>query len=57
MRLVLKVISGLALVAVIAPSAMFLAGRMELATLKLVMLIATVVWFIATPCWMGRTSS
>lgn len=57
MRLILKVISWMALVAVIAPSVMFLSGRMDLPTLKLVMLIATVVWFIATPCWMGRTSS
>ena len=35
-----------------APSVMFLAGRMELDRVKLVMLVATVVWFVATPLWM-----
>jgi hypothetical protein len=57
MQLILKVISWMALAAVIVPSVLFLSGRMDLPTLKLVMLIATVVWFVATPCWMGRTSS
>lgn len=57
MRLVLKMISWVALAAVIAPSVMFLSGRMDLPTLKLVMLISTVVWFVTTPFWMDRAST
>jgi len=29
-------------------------GKMELDSLKKVMLVATVVWFVATSMWMGQ---
>ena len=47
MILVAKVISWMSLVAVIAPAILFMAGRMELEQVKLIMLISTVTWFAA----------
>ena len=50
MRSILKIVSVLALIALILPSILFLAGRMELDRVKWLMLIATIVWFVtATP--------
>ena len=47
MVLVVKVISWISLVAIIAPAILFMAGRMELEQVKLIMLISTITWFIA----------
>ncbi len=47
MILVAKVISWMSLVAVMAPAILFMAGRMELEQVKLIMLISTVTWFVA----------
>jgi len=50
MRLALKIVSVLSLIALILPSILFLAGRMELDRVKWFMLLATIVWFAtATP--------
>jgi branched-subunit amino acid transport protein len=50
MRLALKIVSVLSLIALILPSILFLAGRMDLDKVKWYMLIATIVWFVtATP--------
>lgn len=50
MRLILKIVSLLSLIALIVPSVLFLAGRMELDRVKWFMLLATIVWFVtATP--------
>jgi len=50
MRLALKIVSVLSLIALILPSILFLAGRMELDRVKFFMLLATIVWFVtATP--------
>jgi hypothetical protein len=38
----------------IVPSALYLAGRIDLAQSKWALLVATFVWFVATPLWMGR---
>ena len=47
---ILLIVSLLSLVALMLPSILFLAGRMELPTAKWIMLIATIVWFAtATP--------
>ena len=54
MRLILQIISWLSLAATILPSILFLAGRIDLDQSKLWLLAATIVWFIATPLWMGR---
>ncbi len=50
MRPILRIVSLLSLIALILPSILFLAGRMELDTVKTYMLVATIVWFVtATP--------
>ena len=47
-----QIVSWVSLVVLLVPSILFLAGRMELDRVKLVMLVATVIWFVATPFWM-----
>ena len=47
MHNLLKIISLLTLVAVILPSILFLAGRVELETVEWLMLVASIVWFVA----------
>ena len=54
MRRILQVISWIALAATILPPVLFLAGKMSFDTTQTWMLAATIVWFIATPLWMGR---
>jgi hypothetical protein len=54
MRIAFIVISALSLVVLMVPSILFLAGRMELDTVKWVMLAATVVWFAAATPWMWK---
>ncbi len=54
MVLVAKLISWISLVALIAPAILFLAGRMELDQVKLIMLVSTVVWFVTAAMWMCR---
>ena len=50
MRPILKIVSLLSLIALILPSILFLAGRVELDQAKGYMLVATIVWFVtATP--------
>jgi len=53
---ILVIVSLLSLVALMLPSILFLAGRMELTTTKWVMLAATVVWFAAATPWMWKQS-
>jgi hypothetical protein len=48
------IVSLLSLVALMAPSILFLAGRMDLDTVKWVMLAATVVWFGAATPWLWK---
>jgi hypothetical protein len=47
MRSILQIISLLALIALTLPSGIFLAGRLELNMVKWIMLLATIVWFVA----------
>lgn len=54
MRSILQIISLLALIALTLPSVMFLAGRMELDMVKWLMILATIVWFIAATPWMWK---
>ena len=50
MRLALKIVSALSLIALILPSILFLAGRTELDEVKWYMVLATILWFVtATP--------
>jgi hypothetical protein len=57
MRPIAQIISWIALAATILPSLLYLNGSMELPTVKTWMLVATVVWFAATPLWMDRKTS
>jgi hypothetical protein len=54
MRRLLQVISWLACAGTALPSALFLLDRIDLDRVKWLMLLATIVWFVATPLWMGR---
>jgi hypothetical protein len=55
MRPILQIVSLLALIALTLPSIIFLAGsRIELDTVKWIMLVATIVWFIAATGWMRK---
>jgi len=53
MRIGLQIISLLALALTVVPSLLYLNGSVELDRAKLLMLIATVVWFVVTPFWMN----
>ncbi|MBE3131878.1 MAG: hypothetical protein IMZ55_00250 [Acidobacteria bacterium] len=54
MRIAAQIASGLALGGTILPAVLFFTGRLELDQVKVWMLAATVVWFVATPLWMDR---
>jgi hypothetical protein len=54
MRPILQIVSLLALIGLTLPSIIFLAGRMELDTVKWLMLLATIVWFVAATPWMWK---
>jgi len=54
MRVITQLASGLALVGTILPALLFVKGGLDLPHVKIWMLAATVVWFLATPLWMER---
>lgn len=56
MRAIGQWISWLSLAALVLPSVVYLAGKMELDTVKHIMLAATVVWFASAAMWMWNTS-
>ena len=53
-RPILQIVSLLALIGLTLPSIIFLAGRMELDTVKWVMLLASIVWFVTATPWMWK---
>ena len=48
MRTVIKIIGYLGIVILIFPSILFLAGSIELDSVKTIMLVATIIWFAAS---------
>jgi len=54
MRLILQIVSLLALIAVTLPSVIYLTGRMELNLAKWIMLLASIVWFVTATPWMWK---
>jgi purine-cytosine permease-like protein len=52
-RRLCQLASWLSLAAVVVPGGAFLAGAVALEDVRQIMLVGTVVWFIATPMWMG----
>jgi hypothetical protein len=57
MRAILKIVSLLALISLTLPSILFLAGRMELNTVKWIMILATIVWFVVVTPSMWKDNS
>jgi hypothetical protein len=51
---ILMIVSWVSLVVLMLPTILFLAGRMELATTKWIMLATTVVWFVTATPWMWK---
>jgi hypothetical protein len=56
MKLALPIISYAALALLTVPAVLYLAGKLELDSMKLLMLTATVLWYAATPLWMEKKS-
>ena len=54
MNKLLKLVSLVALVAIVVPSLLYFTGVLEHNAVKWLALLATVVWFVVTPLWMGR---
>lgn len=54
MRIFLQTLSFLALIGVFLPTALFFVDTLDLAQVKTATLVATLIWFVVTPCWMGR---
>ena len=54
MHTVLIVAAVLSLVLLMLPSILFLAGRMELDTVKCMMMGATIIWFAAGTPWLWK---
>ena len=48
MRTIIKIIGYLGIIILILPSILFLAGKMELDSVKAVMIVATIIWFGAS---------
>ena len=52
MRPILQIVSVVALIVLTVPSALFLAGQMKLDSVKWLMLVATIIWFVTATPWM-----
>jgi hypothetical protein len=55
-RTALQLASSLALAGIVIPPVLYFSGEMAHDTVKTVMLLATVLWFAATPFWMNSDS-
>jgi hypothetical protein len=55
-RKALQLASYLALAGIVIPPILYFRGGMSHDAVKTVMLLATVLWFAATPFWMNRRS-
>jgi hypothetical protein len=54
MRHIAKYFALLMLLALIAPSILYLTGKMVLPTAKTIMLLATILWFASATAWMWK---
>ena len=57
MKRIAQIISYLALAATLLPAVLFFMDKLELPAAKLYMLVAALVWFIATPLWMEHKAT
>ena len=46
MKILIQLIGYISIIVLIAPSIVYLGGKMELAQVKTIMLLATIVWFV-----------
>ena len=51
---IVKIVSLVALAATIVPCLLYFGGIVDHDAVKLIALIGTIAWFIATPMWMSR---
>jgi len=54
MNKLLKLVSLVALAAIVVPGFLYFSGVLEHNFVKWLALLATIVWFAVTPLWMGR---
>lgn len=54
MRKVAQIVSWIALIGVITPAIMYLAGGITLDAVKTWMLVFTIMWFATAPLWIDR---
>ena len=52
MKLIAKIVALISLLALTLPSVLYLAGRTSLDTVKPIMILATIVWFVSASYWM-----
>ncbi len=52
MRLIAKIVALTSLLLLTLPSLLYLAGRVGLDTVKPIMILATIVWFVSASYWM-----
>ena len=57
MRKALQLVSSLALVGIVVPPILYFTGGITHEAVQTVTLVATVLWFAATPFWMNDRSS
>jgi len=57
MKRIIEILSWLSLAVIVVAPSLFYADRITLETNKLLMLVATIVWFASALCWMGREKS
>ncbi len=54
MRLLLQIVSWVALAVTALAPVLYLFGQLALPRTQLIMLLATIAWFATTPFWMDR---
>ena len=54
MKTILAILSWVSLLLLVAAPILFYVGRVSLETNKVLMLLATIIWFASAPGWMGR---
>jgi hypothetical protein len=52
MRLIAKIVALTSLLLLTLPSLLYLTGQLSLDTVKPIMILATIVWFISASYWM-----
>jgi hypothetical protein len=57
MKILAVIVSFLGLALVLLPSILYLASAIDKANMNSLMLVGTIVWFVAVPFWMDRKKS